>query len=114
MAILAFCYNQGILFKEDVQKSVEWFQKVAQKDDSETEPIEDGILYLFGNKEFELRLEEEEIGIIKAIVDQEVYSPEHYVNYSRNHLKYVFSQRLSYAIIWSTLTNKKLRGVILS
>ncbi|GAA5798514.1 hypothetical protein HPULCUR_003918 [Helicostylum pulchrum] len=113
MSFLGFCYDKAILFKQDVQKSIEWFQKVAQKDDSETEPIEDGILYLFGNKEFELRLEEEEISFIKENVDEGVYSPGHYLGPLRNPVMAEWGERLNTGI-WSMLTNKKSRGVVLS
>ncbi|KAG2237301.1 hypothetical protein INT48_009034, partial [Thamnidium elegans] len=113
MTILGFCYLNGNLFKQDFQKAEEWFQKVAQKDDSETEPIDDGTLYLFGNKEFELCLEKQDIMIIKATIDQEAYSPGHYLDPLRNPVMFAQRNRL-YKSIWSILTNKKSRGVVTS
>lgn len=39
MVFLGSGYHDGNLFKKDDQKALSWFQRVAQKDDSETEPL---------------------------------------------------------------------------
>lgn len=104
MVLLGASYREGKLLKKDDQKALSWFQRVVQKDDNETEPVENGILYLFGNKEFELQLKEPDvISFIKSKVDHHIVSPAHYVNLLDGAFK---------PVTWSLLTNKKSCGVI--
>ncbi|GAA5798513.1 hypothetical protein HPULCUR_003917 [Helicostylum pulchrum] len=111
MVFLGSGYRDGIHFEKDMLKALGWFRKVAQKDDSDTAPIDDGTLYLFGNKEFELHVKQSDIDIIKATIDQEVFSPAHYLDPLLNPITVECGERLNISV-WSILTNKKSRGVI--
>lgn len=114
MALLGNIYLSGSVVKEDHQKALYWLEKVSAKDDSDTEPIRDGKLCLFGNQRFELNMDnisEESGQLLERISQEGGSSPVKTLNNLGAFKKYFDDKLVVHKIFWLTLTNKKSTGV---
>lgn len=87
--------------KENQEKAIYWFKKVAEQDDNIYNPVNDGTLYLFENAEFEIRLNDSKINNLS---DQVVLL----VKYAREYDK---EDDRSKILFWDLMTNKKSIGL---
>lgn len=110
MLLLSSGYLVGGFLKKDDQKAISWLQRVFQTDDSETGPIDDDVIYLFDNKEFELRLTPEILSIHKLLVDGVIVSPKHFLSPLVKSAAPELNNGDDVAI-WSLFTNRKSHGV---
>ncbi|KAI9263958.1 hypothetical protein EDC94DRAFT_606616 [Helicostylum pulchrum] len=91
---------------------VAWLKKVAKNDDSDVELIDNGTLYLFGNKDFELSMThvKPEIMSILSLKGYRLISPVSYVERECDS-RMPNSKELRQLRFWDLLTNKKSSGV---
>lgn len=108
MASLGSMYTMGVGVKEDHKKALYWLEKVTEKDVSDTEPICDGDLYLFGNRELKFNMDsvsEESNLILKRVSQEGIASPIQCLKVS-NMMSFV-DDKITHKILWSMLCNKK-------
>ncbi|GAA5815561.1 hypothetical protein MFLAVUS_009073 [Mucor flavus] len=113
MLLLSGGYQDGKFLKKDDQKALSWLQRIAQKDDNETDPIDDGVIYLFDNKEFELQLTPEILSAHKLTVDSVIVSLREFL-YPPVRSAAPELNNEEDAVIWSLFTNRKSHGVFTS
>lgn len=116
LAYIGFAYERGIFVDPDHQKAIDLYEKIANKDDNDKDIIDDGTLYLFGNKRFELDLS----NVSKEIISKISCKTNNIVAISpdmclcNNHF-ITTSLDIKRIMLWeSLLTNKKSSAVAAS
>ncbi|KAI9364680.1 hypothetical protein BD770DRAFT_469112 [Pilaira anomala] len=113
MAHLGYAYLLSDFIEKDEKKAVVWIEKVAKKDDEETKPMDDGTLYLFGNKNFEIcttHAEKNMIATLDLSISTEITSPIYYLNLEKFSTG-LNSENARPVMVWNALANKKSSNV---
>ncbi|KAI9351864.1 hypothetical protein BD770DRAFT_445613 [Pilaira anomala] len=116
LAYIGFAYERGIFVDPDHQKAIDLYEKIANKDDNDNGTIDDGTLYLFGNKKFELDLS----NVSKEIISKICCKTNNIVAISPdmclcNNYFITTSLDIKRIMLWeSLLTNKKSSAVAAS
>ncbi|KAI9272062.1 hypothetical protein EDC94DRAFT_690495 [Helicostylum pulchrum] len=111
MGYMGYAYNFGESVTKDQNKALYWFKKVVKNDDNDSGLIDDGTIYLFGNKRFLLNSSHVDRNVIAAVdsnTRSKLASPIKYLKEIDHTTSTTEIQRLT---IWDILTNKKSSGV---
>lgn len=111
MAYIGYYYKHGMTVEQDLHKALEWFKKVAEKDDNKLGVIDDGKIYLFGNKKFELDLTRANKEVdTKALfkIKNDLFSP---VDCIINTKFLPDCPEVRSTVFWNLMTNKKSDAV---
>jgi TPR repeat protein len=113
MAHLASAYNIRY-FVKDLKKAMFWLENVSKNDDNENGLINDGTIYLFGNKEFEMdmsNLIDSVMSVARCTTTEGIVSPvqcaSQFPLINANSAEGMTHR----TIFWDLMTNKKSTNV---
>ncbi|KAG2235183.1 hypothetical protein INT48_003527 [Thamnidium elegans] len=114
MGLLGWVYSTNEHGKIDHKKALEWFKEVAMVHICDTDSINDGLYYLFGNKKFKLDLtgfRPVQVQMIHQMNNENIISLQKWVNQYDMILPSLMKRILNLSI-WDILTDR--RSIIVS
>ncbi|KAI7895982.1 uncharacterized protein EV154DRAFT_300500 [Mucor mucedo] len=104
MSQMGFAYCSGAFGKEDKKKGVHWLEKVVHNDSRDT------VLYLFGNKEFQIDMTHQDdivLSSVKGVTAASIISPVQCAAQCFAANPFSSNGIIYRAIFWDTMTNRQ-------